>query len=110
MGFCKAIHCYRSFLFTFKLAFPCFPEGSGVFRQKIIMQLIRNVLMLCCLFVSNSKLICSLCTSFGFINWYMTGPTNSLPHIMGCYRLVLEIIEFIISVMFIVVAGQCSSA
>src|SRR6218665_2128963 len=35
MGFCKAIHCYRSFSFTFKLAFPCFPEGSGIFRQVV---------------------------------------------------------------------------
>src|SRR6218665_1818149 len=102
MGFCKAIHCYRSFSFTFKLAFPCFPEGSGIFRQKIIMQIIRNVFMLCCLFVSNSKLIFSLCTSFGFIDRSMTRPTNSLPHIMGCYRLVLEFSEFIIPVMFIV--------
>src|SRR6218665_103088 len=103
IGFCKAIHCYRSFSFTFKLAFPCFPDGSDILRQKIIMQIIGNVLMLCCLFVSNGKLnVFSLCTSLSFIDWSMTGPTNSLPHIMGCYRVVLEISEFVIPVMFIV--------
>ena len=48
----KSIHCYRKFAFTLKLAFPCFPESSGISRQ-----IIRNVIMLCCMFVSNSKLV-----------------------------------------------------